>query len=369
MALKDLTDPKAVRRAMDEFDELGRAAFLAKYGFGRAISFFVMEGDRLYDSKALAGAAHGFQHGKPLPAANFSGGERTVAKVLGSLGFKMSRNGASAPELVSGNIYSRSELHDRFGGQQQGGIATPVGFSSILIFTGSSGLQHGYNDGWAHGVFCYFGEGQTGDMQWIRGNAAIRDHAKAGKDLLLFQMLKERRSQVKFLGAFACGSWEYRSSTGRDGKSRRAIVFHLLPVDTAIEERQANPTTDLGALRAKAEAEGSDTPASSTEEAWKTYVRRSAAVRNYALARAGGICEGCAQPAPFRTPTGSHFLEVHHMRRLSDKGPDRHDAVAALCPNCHREAHYGEHHEAIKTRLLDTIHAKETTLFPTSSCK
>ena len=39
--------------------------------------------------------------------------------------------------------------------------------------------------------------------------------------------------------------------------------------------------------------------------------------------------------------TGVPLLETHHVRRLVDKGPDTTDNVAALCPNCHRELHYG----------------------------
>ncbi|MFC1652495.1 HNH endonuclease [Planctomycetota bacterium] len=35
------------------------------------------------------------------------------------------------------------------------------------------------------------------------------------------------------------------------------------------------------------------------------------------------------------------FLEVHHLFRLADDGPDIPDNVAAICPNCHRELHYG----------------------------
>ncbi|WP_280352404.1 hypothetical protein [Nocardia abscessus] len=44
MAFRDLTDSTAVRRALAEFDELGRQAFLAKYGFGEARSYFVVQG-------------------------------------------------------------------------------------------------------------------------------------------------------------------------------------------------------------------------------------------------------------------------------------------------------------------------------------
>jgi 5-methylcytosine-specific restriction protein A len=68
--------------ALDEFDELGRAAFLTKYRFGEARSYFLRRNDRDYDSKAVVGAAHTRRHGEPLEAADFSGGEATVKRLL-----------------------------------------------------------------------------------------------------------------------------------------------------------------------------------------------------------------------------------------------------------------------------------------------
>jgi tetratricopeptide (TPR) repeat protein len=63
-------------------------------------------------------------------------------------------------DLTPAAIYRRSELHERFGGQKQPGISTPAEYPIVLIFTGYAGGQHGYEVGWAEGVFCYFGEGQ-----------------------------------------------------------------------------------------------------------------------------------------------------------------------------------------------------------------
>jgi 5-methylcytosine-specific restriction protein A len=66
---------------------------------------------------------------------------------------------------------------------------------------------------------------------------------------------------------------------------------------------------------------------------------RSEAVKLYALKRANGVCEGCKAEAPFQSKEGP-FLEVHHTMRLCDGGPDHPAFVIALCPNCHRRAHY-----------------------------
>ena len=61
MALGGLSDRRAVIKALDEFDRLGRDGFLAKYGFGRARSYYLRCEGRYYDSKAAAAVAYGYQ--------------------------------------------------------------------------------------------------------------------------------------------------------------------------------------------------------------------------------------------------------------------------------------------------------------------
>jgi 5-methylcytosine-specific restriction protein A len=60
------------------------------------------------------------------------------------------------------------------------------------------------------------------------------------------------------------------------------------------------------------------------------------------LYRAKEECEGCKRPAPFtRKRNNTGYLEVHHKIPLSKGGPDTVDNAAALCPNCHRQEHFG----------------------------
>jgi len=87
--LGDLT-ASAVESAIDEFGRIGREAFLAKYGFGPAQDFFIVQDGKSYDSKAIAGAAHGYLPGaEPLRADEFSGGEATVVRRLRLLGVRV----------------------------------------------------------------------------------------------------------------------------------------------------------------------------------------------------------------------------------------------------------------------------------------
>lgn len=73
-----------------------------------------------------------------------------------------------------------------------------------------------------------------------------------------------------------------------------------------------------------------------------TGFRRNADVIVEVLKRAAGICDRCKKPAPFkRKSDGTPFLEVHHWTPLSNSGEDTIENAGALCPNCHREAHFG----------------------------
>lgn len=57
-------------------------------------------------------------------------------------------------------------------------------------------------------------------------------------------------------------------------------------------------------------------------------------------AMANGRCEACHEQT-FRTRNGEWFLEVHHKKWLSEGGIDEIENMVALCPNCHRQEHYG----------------------------
>ncbi len=97
MSIRKLKSPSAVVAAMKEFDAVGRTYFLEKYGFGKSREYMLRDQatGKLYDSKAIVGAAYGYNFPEegPLNAENFSGGEATVEQVLIRLGFSVVRVG------------------------------------------------------------------------------------------------------------------------------------------------------------------------------------------------------------------------------------------------------------------------------------
>jgi hypothetical protein len=97
MSISKLTSAAAVQAAMKEFDRVGRTYFLEKYGFGKSREYMLRDpaSGKLYDSKAIVGAAYGyaFPEEGPRRAEDFSGGEATVERVLVELGFEVVRVG------------------------------------------------------------------------------------------------------------------------------------------------------------------------------------------------------------------------------------------------------------------------------------
>ena len=46
---------------------------------------------------------------------------------------------------------------------------------------------------------------------------------------------------------------------------------------------------------------------------------------------------------------------VHHLKQLADGGSDTTTNAIAVCPNCHRELHFGVNKVNIKMKVYDSI--------------
>lgn len=88
MGLSDITR-SAVLQAIQEYDTLGKDAFLQRYGFKEARSYLLEHEGRTYDSKAVVGVAHKCTAGRPLKSSEFSGGDQHVGRLLRDLGFEV----------------------------------------------------------------------------------------------------------------------------------------------------------------------------------------------------------------------------------------------------------------------------------------
>lgn len=270
--------------------------------------------------------------------------------------------------FIKGKSYVRREIHERYGGQQQVGISTPADHPIILLFTGQQGRQYGYRDGWTkEGVFLFFGEGQRGNMTFTRGNKALRDHIPDGKDVYLFEYIDT--GIVRYVDQMLYIGYELQAAQDFENTLRTAIVFQLVSLegfrpnsDDYDELETTFEALSMSELRDRA-VDAYEHPRPPRESS-RSALFRSAAVRSYVLRRADGVCEACGSTAPFMTASGRPYLELHYLRRPSDGGPDHPEWVAGLCPNCHRQAHYGQNRASFNKNLRESILQKEQDLKP-----
>ena len=119
---------------------------------------------------------------------------------------------------------------------------------------------------------------------------------------------------------FATGTFEEYTDNLRTG-----VDASLSDTNAARERRlkKANPTPTVRYVLAKVFSRNPDVVAA-------------------ALVRAKGTCEYCKSKAPFiRASNGKPYLEVHHRVQLAGGGKDTPENAIAICPNCHRNLHYG----------------------------
>jgi 5-methylcytosine-specific restriction protein A len=131
------------------------------------------------------------------------------------------------PMFERGETYHRqTDLHGRFGGNRQSGIAPCASHPLVLLFSSPRGEEFGYRDGWVSPTeYSYTGEGQSGDMEMARGNRAVMEHETVGRELHLFE--KVESGYYEYLGRFRYVGHQVRQGPDVDGESRSQILFRL----------------------------------------------------------------------------------------------------------------------------------------------
>ncbi len=74
-------------------------------------------------------------------------------------------------------------------------------------------------------MFSYTGEGQIGDMQFVRGNLALRQHVEQGKRVFLFEKVGNMSGFVRFRCELEVFDADYFEAIDREGNLRVAIKF------------------------------------------------------------------------------------------------------------------------------------------------
>ncbi len=300
MPLSDITKD-AVLKTISEFDDIGRQAFLKKYGYGPAREYFLFHNGRFFDSKAIIGVAHKYAppENKPLASTSFSGGEATVKKRLEELEFEVydgildeERN----PFLGGDHSWVTNQSRSQRGSKISRRLPTLFGKDKETI-------QSGHRNDVRFPAFVA--------VRW--GFAALRDN-------VLVPTIK----------------WEHREDYDDFGKHKDHRGRH----DTTPSLEQTI-RDDLAAYNTEEEepfVEGEQ------RSRYITYYERNPKARTAAIRDHGVTCMACG----FRFEDvygarGKDYIEVHHIRPVSESpetcATDPREDMIVVCANCHRMIH------------------------------
>lgn len=278
--------------------------------------------------------------------------------------------------------YQRQALLDFVGSRQaQAGVIWGTREPGCLICTsgGRHGKKAGYEDGQQEdGSWVYIGQGTQGDQEIT--NAANAKLTAQEKSVLLFTPREPTSKEVRgrgwgklysFRGSFNVSGFEFFRPEIGPRHGNRLIKFFLVPSDeirariSQIEQPAEASETALVDLQRRLVRLVPGPVAARIGEL--EYRSRSVAIHRYALLRANGFCECCTASAPFANESGTPYLEVHHLRRLADDGPDVPLNVAAVCPNCHRALHLSATRLDLARALMEVVARRERAI-STAAC-
>ena len=312
MSLADLTR-QSVEAALAEAAKLGRTEFLKRYGFAPARQYFVeWNGDR-YDSKAIAGAAHGYLPGKsPLTSDDFSGGEATVARRLGQLGFDVPEMGGRNPSWTRDELILALDLYVRFEGNPPGkGSAEILELSTILNQLWGSKSESWVDFRNPNGVYMKL-------MNFRRFDPVYQAQGKSG-------LVRGNKLEEAVWGDFA-------SDPERLARTAEAIKANL--------EVSADEDDRFDEIE-EAEEGRTLTRAHQVRERSRKLVEAKKAA---CLKATGALrCEACSFEFGIAYgERGKGFIEVHHALPVYQLRPGAKTRLAdlhLLCANCHRMVH------------------------------
>lgn len=250
------------------------------------------------------------------------------------------------PSFSIGSIVSNQQLRSEFQCGNMGGMRRSHATNTLVII--SDHTKSLYDDKWFGNQLHYTGMGKSGDQTLTSQNKTLADSEFNGVEVHLFEVLKT--TQYIYHGVVKlCGAPYQEMQPDEAGNLRKVWMFPLRTVNDKITvditsfssyvagQNQQAKKLSTNALKSQAEARAATTVANRSVTS-KTYVR-DPYISEYAKRRAGGICQLCKKPAPFKDRDGDPYLESHHIVWLSNGGADSIENTVALCPNCHRKMH------------------------------
>lgn len=215
---------------------------------------------------------------------------------------------------------------------------------------------HGKNKAFLHAVDCW----HTGSIDWD-------GYRVKGNKKWLFSLTKNRKVCADSLNQLLSWAAQENISVSRCSHCCEALsdVSHVpsCPSVNIAPDKSDGSLSSIAALEISTQEkplviplpipEGNHNPQLAVVRA--PQFQRDTRVKEWVLQQANGKCESCEKPSPFNGVDGLPYLEVHHVRHMANGGSDIPANTVALCPNCHRELHYGADAKAMANRLYERI--------------
>ena len=208
----------------------------------------------------------------------------------------------------------------------------------------------GYDEKWYGDEFHYTGMGKVGDQSvTFSQNRTLNESNTNSVAIHLFEVYE--KGNYVYQGEVELVNKAYQESQPDDNENHRSVWMFPLklkkgtPLRFKVElvedvfTKKTKIAKKISKENVKKIAERKSSKIVTKRDTLSTSFDRDPMIVEYALVRAKGLCQLCDQPAPFNKKNGEPFLEVHHIKHLSNEGSDTIDNVAALCPNCHRKIH------------------------------
>ncbi len=156
----------------------------------------------------------------------------------------------------------------------------------------------------------------------------------------LLNAITSLRAHIEYYEAISKSTMHSLRNVAADAEMRVKAGAEGNFANQLFEAEVAKSLRDSRDSRLKRLSQAEKTPRTITVQT-TAFVRNPDVVAEV-LIRAKGHCEQCKNSAPFlRATDGTPYLEVHHVVQLSQGGEDSVSNAIALCPNCHRKAHFG----------------------------
>ena len=252
------------------------------------------------------------------------------------------------PNLKQSDILINDDICQIFKCSPQGGMRRSKRTNSLVIV--SDHTKSIYEDRWEKDIFHYTGMGLNGDQSLsFAQNKTLNESQTNGVDVFLFEVFGPFRYFYQGRVMLAAKPYVEKQPDIKQN-IRNVWIFPLklmnhtassiIPEDVfhrklAIREMQAKKSSDEALWK---KVQSAPRICGVRHIVSKQYDRNQDVVE-FVKRRANGFCQLCKNAAPFNKKDGEPFLEIHHIKWLSQGGNDAIDNTVALCPNCHRKMH------------------------------